>query len=128
VRTRSSSRKQVASCIGIGLFAGAAAGLVGVGGGFVIVPFLANYLGYNMKQAAGTSLLAVACIVLPAIIMHAYFGHIWWLEGLLIVVGTVPGASVGAKIVQRIADKPLRIAFCCILAVAAASIIIKQVV
>jgi uncharacterized membrane protein YfcA len=101
---------------------------VGVGGGFVIVPFLAGYLGYNMKQAAGTSLLAVACIVVPAIVTHALLGHIWWPEGLMIVVGTVPGVWVGSKIVQRIPDKPLRIVFCAVLAAAAVSLIIKQLI
>jgi uncharacterized membrane protein YfcA len=128
VNPKRPTRKQLAACIGIGLFAGAAAGLVGVGGGFVIVPFLAGYMGYNMKQAAGTSLLAVACIVVPAIITHAILGHIWWTEGLFIVVGTVPGAWIGSKIVQRIPDRPLRFGFCGVLAIAAVSLIVKQVI
>jgi len=43
----------------IGLIAGLIAGIVGVGGGFIIVPFCVAYLGFSLKRAAGTSLVAI---------------------------------------------------------------------
>ena len=95
----------------IGLIAGGIAGIAGVGGGFIIVPFCVAYMGFSLKQAAGTSLISIALIAIPGIITHAALGHIWWLYGLAIMIGTIPGALVGAELINKLPERPSRYAF-----------------
>lgn len=95
----------------IGLIAGGIAGIVGVGGGFIIVPFCVTYLGFSLKKAAGTSLVAISLIAIPGTISHALLGHILWLYGLAIVMGTIPGVQIGAWLIARLPERPMRYAF-----------------
>ena len=53
-------------------------GLLGLGGGFVIVPVLTRWLGFPAKRAIGTSLVAIAILSIPATVTHAFLGHIDW--------------------------------------------------
>ena len=103
--------------VAIGAFAGFIAGIVGVGGGFIIVPFGMALLGRTMKEMSAISLLSIAIIAIPGIITHAWLGHIWYLHGLALIVGTIPGASLGVWAVKRVPEKTLRFAFGCLLLV-----------
>jgi len=105
------SKKGLPFACGLGLFAGLLAGIVGVGGGFIIVPFCIAYLGFKMKEAAGTSLIAIGIIAIPGIVTHAFLGQIEWLYGIALIIGAVPGAQVGAWLVNKLPDRPMRIAF-----------------
>lgn len=59
-------------CLGIGLVAGIASGLFGIGGGVVIVPFLISFLKFDLKLATGTSLGALLLPVgLPGVLRYA---------------------------------------------------------
>ena len=69
-----SVKRTVIIAVILGLFAGFIAGLVGVGGGFIIVPMSIALLGFTMHRAAGTSLLAIAIIAIPGIISHCDLG------------------------------------------------------
>ena len=62
------SRKQLAIGAAIGLGAGLASGYVGVGGGFIMVPLMLSLVGISMKQASGTSLIAVMLLAIPGTI------------------------------------------------------------
>lgn len=84
--------------IGIGLFAGFVSGLLGIGGGLVIVPLLAGWLGMPLKRALGTSLLAIVALVIPGTITHALLDHIDWTLVVVVTIGAVPGALLGAKV------------------------------
>ena len=53
-----------ASC-SIGVAAGFVSGLLGIGGGLVMVPLLAGWLGMPLKRALGTSLAAIVGMVVP---------------------------------------------------------------
>ncbi len=54
-----------AGLVAFGLFTGAAAGLLGVGGGMLIIPFLTLTVGVSQHQAEATSLL----VILPTAIV-----------------------------------------------------------
>ena len=97
--------------IGIGVFAGLVAGIAGVGGGFIMVPLGVAYFGYLFKESTAISLLAVCIIAIPGIITHAVLGHVWYLYGLALMVGTIPGANIGVRIVSKIPEKAARFAF-----------------
>jgi len=95
--------------VGIGLLAGFVSGLLGIGGGLVMVPMLAGWLGMPLKRALGTSLLAIVALVIPGTITHAALGHIDWALVLVVTIGAVPGALIGAKVALGTHEHTLRI-------------------
>lgn len=111
----------------LGLFAGFVAGIVGVGGGFIIVPIAIAYFGFTFQRASGTSLLAIAIIAVPGIVVHALLGHIEYLYGVALMIGSIPGANVGARLIARIPDRVARISFAILLAVFGILLIIESV-
>jgi uncharacterized membrane protein YfcA len=121
-----STRGTLIAFLCLGIFAGAIAGVVGVGGGFVIVPVGIAYFGYSFKQASGTSLLAIALIALPGIVTHAALGHIWYLGGIALMIGTIPGANLGARLIARIPERTARLAFGALLALSAVMLIVNR--
>jgi uncharacterized protein len=94
---------------GVGLIAGLASGLLGIGGGIVIVPMLAGWLGMPLKRALGTSLAAIVAIVVPGAAVHAALGHIDWMIALVLALGSVAGARVGARIALGTRERTLRL-------------------
>lgn len=68
------SIKKVALCLLIGLIAGLASGYVGVGGGFIMVPLFISLLGIMMRQASGTSLVAVTILAIPGVVEQGLLG------------------------------------------------------
>ena len=98
----------------IGVIAGLIASIVGVGGGFIIVPFCVASLGFSLKKAAGTSLVGISLIAIPGIISHALLGHIVgteWFYGVALMIGTIPGAQLGSWLIARLPERPMRYAF-----------------
>lgn len=95
--------------IGIGLVAGFVSGLLGIGGGLVMVPMLAGWLGMPLKRALGTSLLAIVALVIPGTIVHAALGHIDWTLFLVVTLGAVPGARLGASLALGARERTLRL-------------------
>jgi uncharacterized membrane protein YfcA len=93
----------------IGAVAGLLAGLLGVGGGILMVPAFVSILRMPPKRAVATSLVAVAMLSIPAMITHAVLGHIDWAFALLLVIGVVPGAQVGAKLTIHGSEERLRL-------------------
>jgi hypothetical protein len=101
----------------IGALAGFYSGFLGLGGGFVIVPGLTRYLGMPVKRAIGTSLVTVAVLAIPGTITHSLLGHVDWPLALMLPLGVVPGAVIGARLTERASDRVVRLAFAILLAV-----------
>jgi len=95
----------------IGALTGFYSGFLGLGGGFVLVPILTRWLGFDIKRAIGTSLLAIAILAIPGTITHALLGHIDWGLAAMLAIGVIPGAMLGSKIALGSSDRGLRIAF-----------------
>ena len=110
----------------IGLSAGVLSGYVGVGGGFIMVPLFLSKLNLPMKKASGTSLVAVGILVLPALATQIVLGNVNWAAGLACIVGSIPGAVLGAKLQTRIPERALRFCFAGILGVAAVLLIVNE--
>ena len=110
----------------IGLSAGVLSGYVGVGGGFIMVPLFLSKLNLPMKKASGTSLVAVGILVLPALATQVVLGNVDWAAGLACIVGSIPGAALGAKLQARIPERALRFCFAGILGVAAVLLIVNE--
>ena len=110
----------------IGLSSGVLSGYVGVGGGFIMVPLFLSKLNLPMKKASGTSLVAVGILVLPALATQVVLGNVNWAAGLACIVGSIPGAALGAKLQARIPERALRFCFAGILGVAAVLLIVNE--
>lgn len=109
-----------------GFAVGLLTGLVGVGGGFLIVPALVLLGGVPMKQAVGTSLLVIA--------LNAAAGFVGYLDQVSIAWGTVVtftliaigGIFVGTTLVRSIPQDLLRRAFAGFLVMMGAFILIQN--
>jgi uncharacterized membrane protein YfcA len=93
----------------VGFVAGAVSGLLGVGGGIIMVPAFTTVLGMPLKRALGTSLIVIAALVIPGTIVHAALGHIDWAVFLVLTIGVVPGARIGAKLALVTRERTLRL-------------------
>ncbi len=93
----------------IGLAAGAVSGLLGIGGGLIMVPLMVGWLGMPLKLALGTSLLTIVALVIPGTVVHVMLGHIDWAICLVVTLGAVPGARVGASLALDTKERTLRL-------------------
>jgi len=79
----------------VGGVAGFIAGLLGVGGGFIVAPMLME-LGYPTKQAAATTAFIVTFSSFSGFLGHMAEGHVEPLFAALAVVAVVAGSQLGA--------------------------------
>lgn len=110
----------------IGLAAGLYSGFLGLGGGFVIVPLLTRWLGFDMKRAVGTSLLSVAILAIPGSVAHYLLGHIDPKIALGLAVGVVPGAAVGSRLTVLARETAVRYAFAVMLVCVAVWLVLGE--
>ena len=120
------SLKQYLQGACIGLIAGLASGYVGVGGGFIMVPLMLAVLDIPMSLASGTSLIAIMILAIPGVIEQGLLGNIEYLAGIAIVVGSIPGALVGARLVRVVPERQLRFIFGGFLLVAAVMLMLNE--
>jgi uncharacterized membrane protein YfcA len=80
----------------IGGFAGFMAGLLGVGGGFIMAPLL-MWMGYETKKAAATSAFAVTFSSFSGFLGHAAQGHFNWTLTVILTLSVVIGALLGSN-------------------------------
>jgi uncharacterized protein len=110
VLSRGPGRRRRWVAAGIGLVAGLLSGLLGIGGGVIMVPAFTELLSLSLKSAIATSLVCVGIFGIPATITHAFLGDIDWRLAILLTIGVIPGARVGASLTIRTAERRLRLA------------------
>lgn len=120
------SVKKVALCLLIGLIAGLASGYVGVGGGFIMVPLFISLLGIMMRQASGTSLIAVTILAIPGVVEQGLLGHIDYIAGIAMAVGSIPGAVIGASLIRKVPERKLRFVFGAFLLISAVVLLFNE--
>jgi uncharacterized membrane protein YfcA len=103
--------------------AGAFSGLFGVGGGTVIVPLLVLWLGYEQKEATGTSLAAIIVIGALAAIAQAVYGNLDFWLGVAIGVPGAIGVVAGTAVQQRVSERAVAAAFVVLLVGSAAVLV-----
>jgi len=84
-----------------GIIVGIGASFSGLGGGFLMVPVLL-FLGYSAQKAVGTSFLAILVIAMSAIVAHNKFNGVDYKAGILLGLGGIVGAQIGARLVQNV--------------------------
>jgi uncharacterized membrane protein YfcA len=99
----------------IGTAAGIFSGLFGVGGGVIIVPLLILGRGLEEREAAGTSLAAIAVIAAVATALQGAYGNVDVAAGLLVGVPAVGGVLAGTWLQQRVPVRWISLAFSALL-------------
>jgi uncharacterized membrane protein YfcA len=94
----------------IGIVAGLVSGLLGVGGGIIMVPLMIGALRMPLKRALGTSLAAIVVLAIPGTITHWLLGNIDWAIALVLAIGSVAGANLGARLALGARERTLRLA------------------
>ena len=109
-----------------GLGVGAATGLVGAGGGFLVVPALVLLGGMEMHQAIGTSLLVIALKSFAALGGHAAHVEIDLQLVAMVTSAAVLGSFVGSKLSHALPAEQLRKAFAGFVLIMAAYVVWRE--
>lgn len=102
-----------------GALVGAATGLTGLGGGFLIVPALTLATRLPLRRAVGTSLVLVAANAIAGLAGHSGHLNVTLDTGAALGVGSILGALFGARTAFRVNVSRTRRAFAVLLSAAA---------
>ena len=84
-----------------GAVVGVFAGLVGIGGGFLLVPILAGILGLPLKNAVAIGLYFVMFVGGSAFITYSLMGYVDFTKGAFLSIGSILGVRFGIWIVSK---------------------------
>ncbi len=94
----------------LGVFVGILAALMGVGGGFIMVPVMVYMLRMPMHVVVGTSLFQILFTCVNVTFMQSYFNHtVDFTLALILLIGSTIGAQIGARISDRLKADQLKI-------------------
>jgi uncharacterized protein len=94
----------------LGGMVGVLAAIMGVGGGFIMVPVMVYLLRMPMHVVVGTSLFQVLFTCIDVTIMQAYSNRtVDFVLALLLLIGSTFGAQIGARLSTRLKDDQLKI-------------------
>ncbi len=94
----------------VGVVVGVLAAIMGVGGGFIMVPAMIYLLGMPTKVVVGTSLFQIIFVTAFTTLMHATTNFtVDMMLAVLLLVGGVVGAQIGTQIGVRMKAEQLRI-------------------
>lgn len=110
----------------LGVVVGVLAALVGVGGGFIIVPALL-LLGFKKEAAVSTSFFNILFVTVVALSVYGVKGQVDWKVGLLLGLGSAVGAYFAATYLQpRVNEQVFRYILIVLLLVAVVSLVVKK--
>jgi len=117
---RSRTLKLAVIAAGAGVFSG----LFGVGGGTVMVPLFILWLGYEAREATGTSLAAIVIIAGAAVVVQLAYGNVHVGKGLLVGIPAGGGVVAGTWLQQRVPRRRLQVLFALLLLGSAVKLVV----
>ena len=94
----------------VGILVGILAAIMGVGGGFIMVPAMIYLLGMPTKVVVGTSLFQIIFVTAFTTLMHATTNYtVDMMLAVLLLIGGVVGAQIGTRIGVKMKAEQLRI-------------------
>ncbi len=94
----------------LGVLVGVLAAIMGVGGGFIMVPIMVYMLRMPMHVVVGTSLFQIFFTCVNVTIMQATFNHtVDFILALILLVGSSCGAQIGARISKKLKGDQIKI-------------------
>jgi len=98
----------------LGLAAGVASAVFGVGGGLIFVPTLI-FLGKDSHVAVATSLAAMVPVILMGSWRQTRYGTVRWRDSVMIGLASVPTAKLGELTAESLSSKMLQRGFALLL-------------
>jgi len=86
----------------IGLAGGVGAGLIGIGGGIIMIPFMISSLGLSQHKAHATSLAAIAPLAVISAAVYSSYGNLNIYLACLLAIGGVIGAYIGSSLMPHV--------------------------
>ena len=111
--------------IGLGVFVGIGGAFTGLGGGFLMVPMLLM-MGFAAQKAVGTSFLAILVLSISALIAHNKLANVDYRVGLLLGIGGIVGAQIGARLVEHVSTASFKKIFAVVLVGLAMYLFLKK--
>ena len=94
----------------LGFVSGILTMLLGIGGGFILVPAMLYLLGMSASVVVGTSLFEILFVTMVATMMHSLTTKaVDIVLALLLLIGSVTGAQIGAQFAQKFRPEYLRL-------------------
>jgi uncharacterized membrane protein YfcA len=107
----------------VGLLVGVLAAIMGVGGGFIMVPAMIYLLGMATTVVVGTSLFQIMFVTGATTLMHAMLNHtVDGILAVLLLVGGVIGAQIGVRLGPKLKAEQLRVLLALLVLVVCAKI------
>lgn len=113
------------SLVGTGALAGLLSGLLGVGGGFVLVPALLAFTDLPMKAVVATSMGVIALVSAGAAASAALQGHLAWDIALPFAGGALAGLLLGQAWAKRLRGPRLQQGFAMLSLLVVASLVVR---
>ena len=102
----------------VGLIVGILSSVTGLGGGFMVVPFLI-YLGRDAKLAVGTTFVFILLVAISSLIAHYRLGNVDIKTGLVLALGGILGAQIGPQVLQNVSDQNFKKIFSVLMVITA---------
>jgi len=110
----------------LGAFVGILAAIMGVGGGFLMVPVMVYMLRMPMHVVVGTSLFQILFTCIEVTFLQAYTNHsVDFILAVLLLVGSTFGAQVGTVLGKKLKGEQLKILLACIVLIVTVKIIFE---
>ena len=108
----------------IGLLVGILSSIMGVGGGFILVPAMIYILGMPTRVVIGTSLLQIVFVTTVSTIMHSYINQtVDVVLSSLLLIGAVVGAQIGTRTMVLLRGEQIRFLLAIIIIIVASVLI-----
>ena len=108
----------------LGLLAGTASAMFGVGGGLIFVPTLI-LLDKSPHVAVATSLAAMVPVILMGSWRQTRYGNVNWRDAVVIGLASVPTAKLGEVVANSLSSKTLQRSFAVLLMVVAVQMAVR---
>ena len=102
----------------VGLIVGILSSVIGLGGGFMVVPLLI-YLGRDAKLAVGTTFVFILLVAISSLIAHYRLGNVDVKTGLVLALGGIIGAQIGPQVLQHVSDQNFKKIFSVLMVITA---------
>jgi len=114
--------------LGLGVFVGILAAIMGVGGGFLMVPVMIYMLRMPMHVVVGTSLFQIMFTCTEVTFLQSYSNHtVDFLLAILLLVGSVFGAQIGTRLGKKLHGDQLKILLAIIVLAVTVKIILELI-
>lgn len=110
-----------------GVAVGVMSAMFGVGGGILMVPFMVLALSEPQHLAEGTSLLVIVPTAAVGVVVHRRRSYVSMRTAILLAIGGIAGAWLGAVVALRLAADTLQVGFGILMAVAGLRVLRKGI-